>query len=99
MLAGTLPPPLRAPLRPPAPPIDAWMRAELRPLVEGYLLGDDPEELFVRAGVEELWRGFLARRVGWREAWTVAVLRAWIAARRGRRRDTGPRGVRDQDAA
>ena len=99
VLAGTLPPPLRAPLRPPAPPIDAWMRAELRPLVEGYLLGDDPEELFVRAGVEELWRGFLARRVGWREAWTVAVLRAWIAARRGRRRDTGPRGVRDQDAA
>ncbi len=99
VLAGTLPPPLRPPLRPTMPPIDAWMRAELRPLVERHLLGEDPEGLFVAAGVEELWRGFLAGRVGWREVWSVVVLRAWIAARRDRSRDTGPPGVRDQHAA
>ncbi len=98
VLAGTLPPPLRPQLPPTMPPIDAWMRAELRPLIERHLLGDDPEGLFVAAGVDELWRAFLGGRVGWREVWAVVVLRAWIAARRDRSRDTGP-PVRDLHAA
>jgi hypothetical protein len=99
VLDGTLPPPLRPRLPPTMPPLDAWLRGELRSLAEGTLLGDDPEGLFLAAGVEELWRGFLAGRVGWRQVWSVVVLRAWIAARRDRRRDTGPAGVPDQHAA
>ncbi|MBI3768354.1 MAG: hypothetical protein HY271_07630 [Deltaproteobacteria bacterium] len=99
VLGGTLPPPFRRRIRPTPPPIAAWLRAELRPLVEGHLFGDDPENLFLRPGLEELWRGFLTARVGWREVWPVAVLRAWIAAHRDCAPTRAPTNLRDQHAA
>jgi hypothetical protein len=99
VLEGMLPPPLRRPMRPATPPIDVWLRAELRPLVESYLFADDPEGLFVRSGVEQLWNGFLAGKVGWSGVWPVAVLRAWVAARRERGRIAPRRALRDQHAA
>jgi asparagine synthase (glutamine-hydrolysing) len=99
VLGGTLPPPFRQQVRPTMPPLAAWLGAELRPLVEGHLFADDPEGLFLRPGIEELWRGFLANRVGWRAVWPVAVLRAWIAARRERGGVGAPAGRRDQHAA
>ena len=99
VLGGTLPPPFRQHVRPTAPPLAVWLRAELRSLVEGHLLADDPEGLFLRSGLEELWRGFVAERVGWRELWSVTVLRAWLAARRDRSPARAQRGLRDQHAA
>jgi hypothetical protein len=99
VLGGTLPPPFRHRVRPATPPVCAWLRAELRPLVEGHLFADDPEGFFLRPGIEDLWRGVLAGRVGWRQVWPVAVLRAWIAARRGRDGTRSSTSVRDQHAA
>jgi hypothetical protein len=66
-----------------------WMRGELRVFVESHLLADDPEHLFAPVGLTALWRGFLARRVGWEAVWSLAVLRGWIAARREELRRTG----------
>ncbi len=99
VLSGMLPPPLRRPVRPATPPIGSWLRDGLRPLVESCLFADDPDGLFVREGVETLWRAFLAGDVGWRGVWPVAVLRAWIAARRDRVRVAPRRTARDQHAA
>ena len=85
---------LRGLVRPTSPPVAAWMRGELRPLVEAHLFGDDPEGFFLRAGTESLWAGFLAGRVDWRPVWSLATLRAWI----GVRRVTVPAGQRDRSA-
>jgi hypothetical protein len=70
----------------PRPPIDAWLRGPMRPWVETRLLADDPEGLFAPGGIAELWKRFLDGRVGHRPVWSLAVLRAWIAARRRRLR-------------
>ena len=99
VLGGTLPPPFRQQVHPTMPPLAAWIGAELRPLVEGHLFAEDPEGFFLRPGIEELWRGFLANRVSWRAVWPVAVLRAWIAARRDHGRASAPARRRDQHAA
>jgi len=99
VLSGMLPPPLRRPMRPATPPIDAWMRGPLRPLAESCVLADDPDGLFARNGVEALWRGFLAGTVDWRAVWPVAVLRAWIEKQRERARVAPRRTLRSQHAA
>lgn len=99
VLAASLPPPLRRRIDRVGPPMTEWLRAELRPLVEQHLLADDPEGLFLRDGIEHLWRGFLGGRVHAREVWPVAVLRAWITARRDRARGGTADKLRDQHAA
>jgi len=99
VLDGMLPPPLRRPMRPTPPPIGSWLRGPLRPLAEGCVLADDPDGLFVRDGVETLWRGFLAGKIGWRAVWPVAVLRAWMSAQRDRARVAPRRTLRSQHAA
>jgi hypothetical protein len=73
------------------PPLDAWMRTALRPWVEERLFAADPEGLFEPAGIDALWRGFLAGRVDWRAVWSLTVVRAWVNARNPARpeRDRG----------
>jgi asparagine synthase (glutamine-hydrolysing) len=92
VLGAAMPPAPVARPAPPLPPIAAWMRAELRPLVEAHLLDGDPDGLFVAGGIAALWKGFLAGAVDWRPVWTLAVARAWSAARRagGRSRPLAP---------
>lgn len=100
VLDGTVPQRLRSRARPTEPPLGAWMLGSLRPLIEAHVLGDDPEGLFLRPGLERLWQGFLHGSVGWRSVWPVAVLRAWLAARRARDHAASrARGRRSRHAA
>ena len=62
-------------------PLDAWMRGELRTEVESVLCDSsvggpvgaalDPE------AVGSVWRGFLAGRRHWTEAWALYVVKRW----------------------
>ena len=87
VLGTVLPPQIwrglrQAPAAPVGRPLGRWMRNELRPLIEASLFADDPEGLFATTGIAALWRGFLSGQVGWSPVWALAVLRAWVAARR-----------------
>ncbi len=67
-----------------AVPFGGWTRSRLAPVVEPHLRGDDPDRLFLRDGLEALWREFVAGRADVQGVWAVATLRAWLAARRRR---------------
>jgi hypothetical protein len=85
LLRASVPAPFRRrTVHAPPPPLADWMRAELRPLVEDHLFGDDREGYFVAGGVEALWKRFLAGGAPASPVWAVAVLRAWIRASRTR---------------
>src|SRR6185369_5157348 len=46
VLAANVPPPLRKRVSPTSVPLAVWLRGDLRPVVEQYLLADDPEGFF-----------------------------------------------------
>ncbi len=83
VLQGILPPVLLRRLRtPPPPPIEQWLRGDLRAVVEGHLLADDGDGLFRRDALAALWKDFIAGRAPWQPVWSLATARAWIAAQR-----------------
>ena len=102
LLRSTIPPSFsRQLVAAEAPPIDRWMRLELRPLVEAHLFGADPEGFFVSSGVEALWQSFLHGAAPALPVWSLAALRAWIGAHRSATRAADPvrAAVRRRDAA
>jgi asparagine synthase (glutamine-hydrolysing) len=92
LLRASLPPTLFRRLAPAAaPPYDAWLRGDLRPVAEEHLLADDPDGHFRVDAVAGLWKGFLAGRVPWSPVWALVNVRAWLRAQRTRGRWTMPR--------
>ena len=90
-LQGTLPASLLRRLAPPpAPPLGAWMRGELRPVVESHILAPDPDGLFHTDALAELWRSFLAGHAPSAPVWSIATVRAWLSARRAVTSSAGP---------
>jgi asparagine synthase (glutamine-hydrolysing) len=95
LLRGTIPPFLRRQLAAaPPPPIGRWMRLELRPLIEAHLFSADTEGFFVPSGIEALWTSFLGGAAPALPVWSLAVLRAWIGARRARAAELARSAVR-----
>ncbi len=60
-------------------PIDDWMRGRVRDMAEDAVasLSDSPLG-FDRRELTNLWHGYLGGRVGWRPAWSLAVLGMWL---------------------
>ena len=91
VLRSTIPPPFWRQLAAAAqPPIERWMRFELRPLVEAHLFSADPESFFIPSGIEALWESFLRGAAPALPVWSLAALRAWIGARRASARAAEP---------
>lgn len=83
LLEGVLPAPLLRRLAPPAPPpIDEWLRNDLRAVAESHLLGHDGDGLFRTDALGELWTAFLAGRAPWEPVWSLVTVRAWMSAQR-----------------
>jgi len=61
-----------------AVPIGSWLRTELRPLVQAYVLDEARHDLFDAATVRQLWR---EHQSGWRdrttELWGILVFNMW----------------------
>jgi hypothetical protein len=92
LLRGSLPPALFRRLTSPAtPPVDAWLRGELRSVTEQHLLAGDPDGLFRMDAVAALWKGFLAGRAPWSPVWALLNARAWLHGQRARTQGTAPR--------
>ena len=62
-------------------PLDRWMRGALRPEVESVLcdpsVGGPVGEALDPQAVASVWRGFLAGRRHWSEAWALYVVKRW----------------------
>ncbi len=61
-------------------PWEHWMRNELRSFCEARLRNLGTRPMFRPAGVEALWKRFLAgdRRVNWARVWGLVVLADWL---------------------
>ena len=70
-------------------PLDRWMRGELRPEIESVLcdssVGGPVGEALDPQAVASVWRGFLAGRRHWTEAWALYVVKRWGEGLRVRR--------------
>jgi asparagine synthase (glutamine-hydrolysing) len=85
VLEGVLPPPLfRRLAPPPPPPVAEWLRTDLRAVAEEHLLADDPDGLFRREALVDLWKAFTAGRAPWEPVWSMVTVRAWMSAARER---------------
>ncbi|SIO55263.1 asparagine synthase (glutamine-hydrolysing) [Singulisphaera sp. GP187] len=83
-LEGRLPPPLLAlKKRGFTLPQARWMAGPLRDLFEGFIDATRRSGLVDPAGVDTIWRDFLAEPNGstWSRAWIVGVLGAWLNRR------------------
>ena len=61
-----------------------WLRTDLRAVAEEHLLADDPDGLFRREALVDLWKAFTAGRAPWEPVWSMVTVRAWMSAARER---------------
>jgi asparagine synthase (glutamine-hydrolysing) len=59
-------------------PFERWLRAEMKPMMEGTF-SSAADVSFIRAGaVREVWNRFLAGETSWSRPWSLFVLRRWF---------------------
>jgi asparagine synthase (glutamine-hydrolysing) len=59
-------------------PFEHWLRAEMKPMVEGELSKNDGAQGMLSAGsAREVWNRFLAGRTSWSRPWSLFVLNRW----------------------
>jgi asparagine synthase (glutamine-hydrolysing) len=59
-------------------PFEHWLRAEMKPMVEGALSKNGDAQGFLNAGsVREVWNRFLAGRTSWSRPWSLFVFKRW----------------------
>ena len=59
-------------------PFDRWLRGALREEMVETLASRTWEGWLDRRAVNEVWEGFLARRLSWSRVWALYVLREWV---------------------
>ncbi len=61
-------------------PISEWIRGILRPVVEDVLCSpsDRVRHVLNAATTRDVWKEFMANRVGWTRPWGIAVLTLWL---------------------
>ena len=70
-------------------PFDHWLRGSLREEMRESLSASTWEGRIDRQAANEIWEGFLARRLRWSRVWALDVLREWIERYLGPPRSVG----------